>query len=100
MRRSLYNEYGKSLEIAVDHFFKPPHMHDLTPSCLGFGSFVTVRLTSQIESYNKGIEIIKSYLREQGITELECYPPYIEIALNPELYLEKIKTISLEENAK
>ncbi len=100
MRRSLYfDKYNYQLKIAVDHFFTPPHMHKMSYPYF-WGSFVTVTLKSAKETYNEGIEIIKSYLREHGISEIELYPPYIEIALNPELHVQAVKKVSLDENVK
>ncbi len=90
---------GYKLKIKVDGFYKPSHMNNMRHPYI-WGSFLTVTLKSAIEPYNEGIEIIKSYLREQGITEIELYPPYIEIALNPELPVQAVKKVSLDENVK
>lgn len=77
---------GVTIEIVFDTFEQPLHMKEM-------GEFVEVEIKSEGFSHEEGISILKRYLLKYGLKEIDQYPPYIELALNPNNYAHKIKKI-------
>jgi len=66
---------GHQIEVVFDTFTEPAHMKDM-------GEFTEIELKSAVPSYQEGMIVLKRFLRAQGITEIDVYPPYVELAIN------------------
>lgn len=78
-QRTKYNvTFGNDkIEVVFDNFVAPAHMQQM-------GEFVEAELKSSAPSYQHGMETLKRFLVAHGITHVETYPPYIELAINPD----------------
>lgn len=88
-QREKYNvcfiEY--EIEVVFDIFSIPSHMQEM-------GQFIEIELKSKVSSYEQGIMILKEFLIYHGISQINIYPPYIELAINKE-YSKHIKPTTL-----
>lgn len=76
-----------SIEVVFDSFDEPAVLENL-------GEFIEVELKSNVKSVEKGINVLKSFLKERGLTTIKKYPPYIELTLNRE-YQDQIEIVDL-----
>lgn len=89
-QRTKYNVTfeGHVIEVVFDTFSEPAHMKDM-------GEFIEVELKSAAPSYEDGIAVLKKFLLSQGITKIDVYPPYVELAINQQ-YADHIRHIELK----
>jgi len=89
-QRTKYNVTFENhvIEVVFDTFSEPAHMKDM-------GEFIETELKSVVPSYQEGMAILKRFLLWQGITKIDVYPPYIELAINQQ-YADHIQHMELE----
>lgn len=78
------------IEVVFDTFSEPAHLQKM-------GEFIEIELKSEVSSYQEGILVLKRFLLTHGITHIDKYPPYIELAIN-EQYAEQVRHIELAQD--
>jgi len=88
-QRTKYNVTFENhqIEVVFDTFSEPVHMKEM-------GEFIETELKSAAPSYKDGMAILKRFLLSQGITTIDVYPPYIELAINQQ-YVDHIQHMTL-----
>ncbi len=84
---------GSKIEMVFDTFSEPEHMKLM-------GTFIEVELKSPAKSYLDGIRFLKSFLVSCGVTTIQKYPPYIELAINEHNYQDHVEIEAISLNSK